>query len=98
MFGDSAKAAARSGGYICFGHVSPGGRAEPLTETVRAALALAQDGYPAVGGRTTLREALDGPVVAGAAGAGVGFPGVPHQQDVSVIGYAVLLLAAVHWQ
>lgn len=65
---------------------------------MRAALALAQDGHPAVGGRTALREALNGPVVAGAAGAGVGFPGVSHQQHVSVVGYAVLLLAAVHRQ
>lgn len=73
-------------------------RAETLTETVRAALALAQDGHPAVGGRTALREALNGAVVAGAAGAGVGFPGVSHQQHVSVVGDAVLLLAAVHRQ
>lgn len=78
--------------------MSLGGWAETLTETVRAALALAQDGHPAVGGRTTLREALNGSVDAGAAGASVGFPGVSHQQHVSVVGYAVLLLAAVHRQ
>lgn len=63
-----------------------------------AALALAQDGHPAVGSRTALRETLNGTVVAGAAGAGVGFPGVSRQQHVSIVGYAVLLLAVVHWQ
>lgn len=65
---------------------------------MRAALALAQDGHPAAGRRTALREALNGAVVAGAAGAGVGFPGVSRQQHVAVVGDAVLLLAAVHRQ
>lgn len=69
-----------------------------LTQTVWAALALAQDGHPAVGSRAALRETLNGSVVAGAAGAGVGFPGVAGQQHVSVVGDAVLLLAAVHRQ
>lgn len=69
-----------------------------LTQTVRAALALAQDGHPAVGSRAALRETLNGSVVAGAAGAGVGFPGVAGQQHVPVVGDAVLLLAAVDRQ
>lgn len=80
------------------GRVSLGGRDEALTQAVRAALALAQNGHPAVGGRTALREALNGPVAAGAAGAGVGLPRVSHQQHVSIVSYAVLLLAAVHRQ
>lgn len=45
-----------------------------------------------------LRETLNGAVVAGAAGAGVGFPRVSCQQHVSIVGYAVLLLAVVHRQ
>lgn len=69
-----------------------------LTQTVWAALALAQDGHPAVGSRATLRETLNGSVVAGAAGAGVCFPGVASEQHVSIVGDAVLLLAAVHRQ
>lgn len=63
-----------------------------------AALALAQDGHPAAGSRTALGEALNGAVVAGAAAAGVGFPGVSRQQHVAVVGDAVFLLAAVHRQ
>lgn len=65
------------------------------TQALRAALALPQDRNPAAGGRTLLREAPDAPVPAGAAGAGVGLPGIPGQQDLSVAGDAVFLPAAV---
>lgn len=63
-----------------------------------AALALTQDRHSAVGGGTALGETLNGAVVAGAAGAGIGPPRISSQKHVSFTGDAVLLLAAVHWQ
>lgn len=45
-----------------------------------------------------LGETLNSAIVARAACAGVGLPGVPGLQHVSFGGYAELLLAAVHWQ
>lgn len=65
-----------------------------LTDALRAALALPEDGQPAAGGGAALGEALDGAVVAGAAGAGVGLPRVSGQQQVSVAVHAVPLLTA----
>lgn len=67
-----------------------------LTQTVRAALALAQDGHPAVSSWAALGETLNGSIVAGAAGAGIGLPGVPSQTHVSLAGDTVLLLTGAH--
>lgn len=64
---------------------------------MRAALALAQDGHPAVGRRAALGETLNGSVVAGTTGASVGLPGVPSQQHVSLARDTILLLTGAHW-